>query len=282
EYYWQETAAPPGYQLPVPAVFGPLVLTADNAAQGVQVTADNTATPVVTGDVRVLKRDSITGAPLSGAVFQLWEETNGIPGLQTTGADPDTTVGAPCTTPANGICSRTVEPGTYYWQETAAPPGYDLPVPAVFGALVLTAENAAQGVQVNADNTRTPAGNGKIKLHKTDAKNGEPLAGAVFELWEETNGIRGLQTTGADPDTRIGSGCSTDEQGRCLFDELENGQYYLLETAVPEGYVLPENPVFGPYTVTTANSGQGVTVKIGNQRGEHGKGGKKTVMPHQG
>ncbi|MFG2972776.1 collagen binding domain-containing protein [Streptomyces sp. NPDC048331] len=108
------------------------------------------------GDVTVIKEDSLTGDPLAGGVLQLWEETNGIPGLQTTGADPDTSIGDSCTTAADGTCTRTLPTGVYYWQETQAPPGYDLPINPVFGPLVLTEENITEGVTVNAENTRTP------------------------------------------------------------------------------------------------------------------------------
>ncbi|MCT2589517.1 hypothetical protein LHJ74_06195 [Streptomyces sp. N2-109] len=41
------------------------------------------------------------------------------------------------------------------------------------------------------------------------------------------------------------------------------------ETAVPEGYVLPKQPVTGPYEVTSED---GVVVKLGSKRGEPGKG----------
>ncbi|EDY47892.1 SpaA isopeptide-forming pilin-related protein [Streptomyces clavuligerus] len=273
-YYWRETAAPNGYDLPADPVFGPLVLTDENASEGVTVTAENTPTAPVTGEVTVVKEDAETGATLAGAVFQLWAETNGIPGLQTIGINPDTTVGTPCTTGSDGRCSRTVEVGTYYWLETQAPPGYDLPADPVFGPLVLTDENAAEGVSVTAENNPTPVIKGKITLHKTDAKNDRPLAGAVFELWRETNGVPGLQTSGSGgtpSDTPVGNGCSTDAQGVCAFDELETGEYYLLETAVPEGFVLPENPVTGPIAITEENASEGVTVDIANKRGEPGK-----------
>ncbi|GLF97330.1 SpaA isopeptide-forming pilin-related protein [Streptomyces yaizuensis] len=276
-YYWLETAAPNGYDLPANPVFGPLVLTAANAEEGVSVTAQNTPTAPVTGNVTVVKKDAGTGATLAGAVFQLWEETNGIPGLQTIGINPDTTVGTPCTTGADGRCTRTVEVGTYYWQETQAPPGYDLPADPVFGPLVLTAANAEEGVSVTADNTPTPVVKGKITLHKTDAKNGRDLAGAVFELWRETNGVPGLQTSasgGTPSDTPVGNGCSTDVQGICEFDGLELGEYYLLETAVPEGYVLPEDPVTGPLEITAENASEGISVDVANKRGEPGKPGK--------
>lgn len=106
---------------------------------------------------------------------------------------------------------------------------------------------------------------------KKDRKNGEPLVSAVFELWRESNDTPGLQTRGTESDTRVDD-CSTDEKGGCSFDDLLLGEYYLRETAVPEGYVLPANPVSGPYEVTAENSTTGVTATIENTRGEPCKG----------
>ncbi|MFG3192342.1 choice-of-anchor A family protein [Streptomyces omiyaensis] len=266
-YYWQETQAPPGYDLPANPVFGPLVLTEQNAQAGVQVEAENEAT-AVTGEVRVVKEDAESGDPLGGATFRLWEETNGVAGLQTGGADPDTAVGEPCVTGANGVCARTVGTGTYYWQETQAPPGYDLPANPVFGPLVLTEQNAQAGVTVEAANTRTPIppGTGSIRLLKTDADSGMPLRGAVFELWEETNGVAGLQTTGTDRDTRVGAPCTTGFAGLCGFGDLDHGTYYLRETDAPDGYALPADPVSGPHVVSAEQ--EAVFVSLDNERGD--------------
>ncbi|MFJ6940430.1 collagen binding domain-containing protein [Streptomyces sp. NPDC101132] len=270
-YYWEETQAPDGYVPPAPAVSGPLDLTRDNADAGVSLTVDNNPR---TGSVSVVKTDRETGRPLPGAVFQLWRETNGRPGLQETAEDPDTRVGEPCTTGTSGTCSRSGLPlGDYYWQETRAPEGYQLLAPAVSGPHRLTAQQADQGVTVTLANQRT---RGRIGILKKDAHSGRVLRGAVFELWRESNDRPGLQTAGDGADTKVGPACATGSDGRCDFTGLVLGAYYLRETAVPEGYRLPDNPVSGAYVLTGDNAEAGITVTLENRRGEpdKGKGGK--------
>lgn len=224
------------------------------------------------GDVTVVKKDAQSGNVLPGARFQLWRETNDAAGLQTVGDGRDTPVGAVCTADARGECRSAVEAGTYYWQETQPPAGYPAPAQNVFGPLVLTPANAAQGVSVTVTNTKPRDPVGTITLVKQNAKTKRPLQGAVFELWRETNGRAGLQTTGTQPDRRVGTGCATNAQGRCTFTNQPLGTYYLRETAVPEGYLMPKNTVSGPYAVTAANAATGVKVTLKNTPGEPGKG----------
>ncbi|MDK1475378.1 choice-of-anchor A family protein [Streptomyces sp. 549] len=228
--------------------------------------------PVI-GTVAVVKRDAQTGEALPGARFQLWRESNGTSGLQTTGATPDTAVGEVCTTGDDGRCARSIEPGSYYWQETAAPDGYRLPDPSVFGPLAVTAENAQRGVSVTVRNEPAPAPDKRADLvvMKRDAATGKPLRGAVFELWRESNNRTGLQTAGRTPDTLVDPGCATSATGRCVFADQPEGVYYLRETDVPEGYRVPAQPVTGPY-VLNADSPERVVIRLANTRGEPDKG----------
>ncbi|GLZ79961.1 hypothetical protein Afil01_47680 [Actinorhabdospora filicis] len=212
-----------------------------------------------TGEVKVVKQDS-SGKPLAGAVFQLWNETNGTAGLQTDGATPDTKVGATCTTDAAGVCKSTVPLGTYYWQETQAPDGYLLPSPAVFGPLTITLANYSSGASTTATNELAT---GEVRVLKTD-QDGKPLAGAVFQLWKETNGTSGLQTTGATPDTVTGSPCTTPASGKCA-QTVPLGTYYWQETRAPDGYLLPDPAVFGPLTLTMDNRTAGTEVSATNE-----------------
>ncbi|WP_280699002.1 SdrD B-like domain-containing protein [Kitasatospora sp. GP82] len=107
------------------------------------------------GALRLVKHDQ-DGKPLAGAKFQLWKETNGTDGLQTAGTKPDTAIGGPCTTGADGICQGSGLPGTYYWQEISPPAGYAVPDATVFGPLELTSDNLDAGVSVTAVNRLLP------------------------------------------------------------------------------------------------------------------------------
>ncbi|MCC3776967.1 choice-of-anchor A family protein [Streptomyces sp. UNOB3_S3] len=220
--------------------------------------------PRTTGEVTVVERDAQDGRPLQGARFQLWRESNGAPGLQTSGDRPDTRSGDECVSDTHGVCRTTVEPGAYYWQELQPPPGYRLPDRTEFGPLVLTAANAAQGVSLTVGSTPAPESYGTIHLVTKDARSGRPLPGARFELWRETNGRPGLQVAGAAPDRRADPGCVTDRAGRCAFRRLPPGAYHLRETGVPDGYLPPPDRVFGPYAVTVANARSGITVTLKN------------------
>ncbi|WP_425332240.1 MSCRAMM family protein [Amycolatopsis alba] len=257
-YYWQETAAPDGYLLPDPAVFGPLELTADNYVEGVKATAVNR---MMTGDVSVLKQDK-DGKPLPGAVFQLWRKTNGDGGgLKIDGPNPDTKIGDPCTTGADGICTSHQPLGEYFWQETKAPDGYLLPDPAIFGPLTLTKDNYTQGVRVTAVNTLAT---GTVRVLKHDS-DGKPLPGAVFQLWKKTNGDGGgLKIDGPNADTKIGDPCTTPAGGICT-ETVALGVYYWQETKTPDGYVLPDPAIFGPLALTKDNFAQGVSVTVVNK-----------------
>ncbi|WP_380282231.1 SdrD B-like domain-containing protein [Kitasatospora purpeofusca] len=115
------------------------------------------------GAVRLVKHDQ-DGKPLAGAKFALWKETNGADGPQTSGTKPDTRVGEPCTTGADGVCASTTAPGTYYWQEVSPPQGYAAPDNPVSGPLVLNSENLDAGVSATVVNrllpTPTPTASG--------------------------------------------------------------------------------------------------------------------------
>ncbi|MER5884605.1 SpaA isopeptide-forming pilin-related protein [Streptomyces sp. NPDC001941] len=261
-YYWQETKAPAGYDLPDPAVFGPLELDFDNFKAGAQVTAEDLPTPF--GDLRVLKVDADTNAPLAGAEFQLWRETNGDDGLQADGDTPDTKVGAVQTSGADGIAKVAKQPvGTYYWQETKAPAGYELPDPAVFGPLVIDRATYKAGAQVTAADKVIPLG--ELRVLKVNSITKQPLGGAGFQLWRETNGEDGLQADGDTPDTKVGAAQTTGADGVAKVVKQPLGTYYWQETEAPAGHKLPDPAVFGPLVLDADTYQAGAEVTVENE-----------------
>ncbi|MFE4259547.1 choice-of-anchor A family protein [Streptomyces sp. NPDC056883] len=273
-YYWRETQAPDGYRLAENPV-AELTLTEQNASAGASASMSNAKLPG-SAEVVLRKSDADGGELLSGARFELWLETNNVPGLQTTGADPDDQLPGSCTTDAQGSCTVHLPVGErYYWRETQAPAGYDLPVNPVT-PFDLDASHVTTGLVVEVTDKRTgdPDYEGSIEVLKKDAKTKRPLRGAVFEVWKETNSTVGLQTRGINADTKVTAGCATDGAGACSFPGLEEGWYYVVETAVPEGYVLPRNRVTGPLHLDGTTPDHRLVVTLENKRDHHGKGGK--------
>ncbi|MET9700359.1 choice-of-anchor A family protein [Streptomyces sp. NPDC006529] len=276
-YYWRETAAPAGYLLPANPVH-PVRLTPQNAQDGVRVTAVNEkeAVPPATVKVVLRKTDEDGGAPLRGARFELWKETNGRRDLQTTaaqGTGPDTRLPGECVTDAQGGCTVELPVGaTYYWRETGTPEGYERPAEPVT-AFAPDEGDVKDGLVVNVPNRRVPDPHtGTIKVVKLDEKTGRPLRGAVFEVWKETNGTKGLQHRGINADRRVTEGCATDRDGVCTFPRLSDGYYYLVETDVPEGYKVPRNRVTGPLHVDGRTPDHVYVQRLTNARDHHGKG----------
>ncbi|MGN5387340.1 MSCRAMM family protein [Streptomyces sp. JL7001] len=227
--------------------------------------------PAAAGSAGVVLRstDLDTGAPLAGARFELWRETNDRAGLQSTGRGADERQpDRDCVTDAKGVCTVELPTGeTYYALQVAVPAGYERPHEAATG-FDLGAAAARDGLVLNVPNRRADAAySGWILVRKKDAKTGTPLHGAVFELWKETNGTTGLKTGGVDADQRVRPGCATDADGTCAFDGLADGGYFLVEKDVPEGYVMPKTPVTGPYRLDAA-SGRELVLTVHNKRAE--------------
>ncbi len=164
-----------------------------------------TPTPVpVTGTIQVVKRDSATGAALTGAVFQLYDAA-GYP------------VGAPVMTNGDGIVAWGNLPlGNYSVQEIAAPEGYNCD--NGFYSLTLTENNLFLTVEVVNSVVY-----GKIRIIKTDADTQAVLAGAVFEVTDAYGAVVATLITGAD--------------GTAESDWLPYGSYTVTETQAASGYI---------------------------------------------
>ena len=157
-------------------------------------------------DLQIVKRDSVHGKPLSGAVFCLHSLKGNLQ------AEHDRRV----TTGKDGTAVFSKVPnGTYEVREEKVPEGYEeLPAKQI---VTVTSESAPV-ISLYFENTPKPS----LRILKTDAETGEGLGGAVFE-------IRSCDGTVADRVT-------TDREGVAYTGALSAGTYQVKETKAPSGY----------------------------------------------
>ena len=196
-YTLVETSAPAGYQLSTKSQ--EIVISADKPNQ-----EQNIADAAIKGQLTITKVDSVTGAKLAGATFELKDASGNV----VTG-----------TTDVNGqLTFKNLALGTYTLVETSAPTGYQLST--ISQEIVISAE-AANQIQIVTDD----AIKGQLTITKVDRETGTKLAGATFELKDASGNV----VTGM-----------TDANGQLIFKNLALGTYTLVETTAPAGYRVSE------------------------------------------
>lgn len=176
--------------------------------QTTELSAENTP---IQGKIRITKKDALTKEALAGVVFTV---TCLSVSSATDGADVGKTF--TLTTDQNGVAeSGWLNYGRYRIEETSVPEHY---VDAHFSAEVEITEHQ-KTYTVDVENEPTQ---GKIQITKTDRLDGKPIAGVVFDIYQN--------------ETVVGS-MTTDDRGVAVSDPLPKGQYTVKERANPEGYV---------------------------------------------
>ena len=78
---------------------------------------------------------------------------------------------------------------------------------------------------------------GSIEVTKTDdASPANPLSGAAFTLFHNVAPLAGPRDTATDLVTDPALGCTTGSNGKCVISNVPLGDYWLVETTVPNGY----------------------------------------------
>ncbi|MFD5617328.1 collagen binding domain-containing protein [Streptomyces yangpuensis] len=133
-YYAVQVAVPAGYEPPDEPFTG-FDFGEDAARNGFVVDVPNRRRDAAYGGgVRVRTKDGKTGAPLPGAVFELWRDTDGTTGLQTAGVAADQRVRPGCATDADGTCDfEALADGAYFLVTKDVPEGYVMPKAPVAG-----------------------------------------------------------------------------------------------------------------------------------------------------
>ena len=116
-----------------------------------------------------------------------------------------------------------------------------------------------------------------LELTKVDFETGDTLAGAVFQLYDDTNGNEALDA--GEP--THGAPVTSDEDGMAAWSELRAGHYLVTETKAPEGYSIPSHPVVpvligetgGTVQLTYHDPAQGQLALLPKQQLERTTGG---------
>jgi uncharacterized surface anchored protein len=213
----------------------------------------------------VTKTDAITHAPLAGAIFRVFNQT-----------DPKNTV-ANLTTNSSGSDQANLPVGpTYCLEETTAPQGYQLPptyTPAT-GCVPLNPDGTAATISATdlpsptpsptptptpaptPTPTPTPGPTGELQVVKTDPA-GQTVTAAGF-----TFNLHAGSSSGP-----VVEAITTDTSGTAIAAALSPATYCLEETAAPDGFqvaptyspgacvTVPADPTKGsnPATVTVAD-----------------------------
>lgn len=167
------------------------------------------------GAVTLTKRDSDEqGKLLEGAVYDLYKKDG-------------TLVASDLTTNENGqISVDKLAAGDYYFKEVTPPDGYQSNNNEV--PFTITGQTTTP-VDVLATDETKDVEEGSIIIEKLDAETGWKLPGAEFNIVNDKGEVVGTITT-----DRLGYG---------HFYDLPYGDYTLVETKAPDGYLLNQTPI---------------------------------------
>ena len=190
------------------------------------------------GSLLIVKKDALTGEPLSGVEFFVTDSDGQVVGNAN---------GVFTTDYAGSILINNLEPGkTIVAKETRTIPGYVL-------------DDTPQTIKIKANETVVlefrNAPKGTLIVQKIDAATGESLTGAEFKI---TN-ADGKLTPDNEGLTSSNGIYHVDSNGQIVLEKLNPGVYVVTEVRAPEGYVL----IAQPQTVAV-EPGDTQTITFGN------------------
>ena len=223
EYWIVETQTPTGHDTAAPQL---ITVTAD---ENQQITFVNNRQPA---KINIHKQDDDDPAnPLADAVFTLFNDLADVGTVGIYDDGTDTTTGKTCTSDASGNCmiSDILPPGDYCVVETTTPAGYGTADPQCINL------SLNETVNLTFVDPRLPA---KINIHKQDDDDpANPLAGAIFTLFNDLADVGTVGIYDDGTDTTTGKTCTSDASGNCMIsDILPPGDYCVVETTTPAGY----------------------------------------------
>lgn len=270
-YILREISAPEGYNKAEDMTFVVPV-------NGDDITVTMQDKPIK-GSVRLTKYDEATRETLAGAEFALYTYdglrvyATGVPG--TYSYAKSTSNGVFVVGSSGTLTISNLPFGSYYFEETKAPSGYELNKDRISFSIVADGET----VDVSC---LDPKSTGSVKLRKVNAAGTRSLQGAVFELYSAKPRSVGAAAAGTifrDVYYRYGT-YTTNEYGEIYVDGLPWDDYYFIEVSAPEGYEIARD-VNGDqlvYVFSIGSDAANVNVDIGDIVNKVTEGIKKGVV----
>lgn len=201
----------------------------------------------VKGRIRIIKRARDDGQPIEGVTFELLD-AGGDPAV-----DLDGEPVPPLVSGEDGcVESPWLRYGGYLVRETDSPLAF-YPNGEAYEAWV---EEEGATVELEIENERVLI---LVRIRKYDQEEGGPLAGAVFQVYRESDG------------SLVADQLVTDEEGEALLPEaLPVGDYRLTEIKPPDGYSAGPDQYFtisretGQETLSR-NPGRWLELQAGNR-----------------
>ena len=233
KYFFVEVSTPDRYKLPTEEESK--AATAFEIKEDREIKTLDVTNEEKESNVLIYKTDKETGKPIKGAKFALMK---------------DGEVYKEAVTDNDGIATFTnVDVGEYQLAELVAGEGYDI---NSFSPITITVDGTATQ-KVFVGNEKIKA---NIKILKVDKDTEKPLENVEFTLYkanDEENALRTLKTNA---------------EGIVLFEDVEFGEYVIVETKTLDGYKAPESKTFvnvnetKEYFYTIANEVVKRTIKL--------------------
>ena len=244
EYRFKEMIAPKGYDISNTTNPKTVTLTADTVGETFEVRQSDSKK---TGSVQLTKVSN-TGVPISGAVFSLYK-LNGEKDANENRPDGDPSddlIRSSIKTDHKGLTEVIdgLDWGSYYFVETKAAKGYSkTDVRYTSELITITPDNVDITQEVTASNNQIP-GTVTLTKYKSEDRlkeNKEPLAGAMFSLYDKDDNLiaAGLYRGTYDVKTGITTGEEV-PNGKLTVKNLPWGSYYFKETKAPDGYTVSD------------------------------------------
>ena len=209
---------------------------------GIDASPDNQLTCTftnrqLTGAIRITKQRTGGTPKLGGAHFTI----SGVTGDFVTSSANDSSLGT--------VCKDGLPLGSYTVTETQAPDGHNLDGTNPRTANVTSAGTCAAGATgVTFSNDLVL---GTINIHKTKS-DGTALAGATFTLYVNNAPLAGPR---GGEDTITTKACTTDATGDCSISNVALGDYWVVETTTPAGYITAADKAVNVGVGTSPGSG---------------------------